>query len=319
MEDMSPYYEKKFGVQFNWFWYFVDIAKRAFLYENSSFQAAIGKRRSGKSIFCLAAAGAVDPDFNEEKICFGINELKKVLNDGKECAVVWEEAGASAYSRDFMDERNKIISKTLQVYGFRKIALYGNFQHLKFLDGDIRLQLDCFFRLKAMNSFDDGNKPFTQTWAEPYCIVTDYIQEPLIAPYKVQRDGLYQGIGKIPMPQMWDLFEICGITKQTYKAYQKKKEEYFVEIGEEDKGKEEQEEVFSKRELKTLTRVNVAFLNLASRLTEEEKVTKKRIAELADIPVSTLNVWLSKAEGAQDLQNRVTEEETTTNNFFDNT
>lgn len=300
--------------QFNWFWYFTDIAKNAFLFNNSSFQACIGKRRSGKSVFCLAAASAVDPDFSEDKICFGIEELKKTLNEETEASVVWEEAGASAYSRDFMDERNKIISKTLQVYGYRKIALFGNFQHLKFLDGDIRLQLDCFHKLKAVNVIDANGKPFTQTYSMPYAIVTDYIQEPLIAPYKVEKDGTYQQIGQIPLPQMGELFELTGVSKSLYRNYLKKKDEYFREIGEEET--EPEEDIFSKRELKTLTRVNQAYLNLTSRLVSEEGITKRKIAELSDIPVSTLNVWLSKSEEAPSLINRVFDEETTTTKVF---
>lgn len=243
------------GRQFNWFWYFVDLAKNAFQFNNSSFQACIGKRRSGKSVWCLGAACAVDPDFSEEQICFGLKELKEQLNEKQNCSIIWEEAGASAYARDFMNERNKLIIKTLQVYGYRRIALFGNFQHLKFLDGDVRLQLDCFMKMKAQNSFSPEGEPVTQTWAVPYAIVTDYIQDPVIAPYKVVREGVYQAIGQIPVPQMWDFFEVCGVSKGLYRSYLKKKDEYFQEIGEPEV---EEEEVFSKRELKTLTRVNSA-------------------------------------------------------------
>lgn len=301
------------GKQFNFFWYFIDICKNAFKFENSSFMACIGKRRSGKSVFCLAAACAVDPDFSEEQITFGLKELKEQLNEKTNTSIIWEEAGASAYSRDFMDERNKLISKTLQVYGFRKIALFGNFQHMKFLDGDIRLQLDSFFRLKAFNDFTPEGKPYTNIYAEPFAIVTDYIQEPLIAPYKIEREGMYQPIGKIPIPDIKELFSICGVSKELYKNYLKRKSEYFREIGEPEE--EEKEEIFSKRELKTLTRVNKAYVSLASRLIED-KITKTKIASYSDIPVSTLNVWLSKSEEAEELINRVSFEPTTTKNFF---
>jgi hypothetical protein len=186
---------------------------------------------------------------------------------------------------------------------------------MKFLDGDIRLQLDCFHKLKAVNVIDENGKPFTQTYSIPYAIVTDYIQEPLIAPYKVEREGTFQQIGQIPLPQMWDLFELCGVSKSLYRNYLKKKDEYFREIGEEET-KEPEEDIFSKRELKTLTRVNQAYLNLASRLVADEGITKRKVAELSDIPVSTLNVWLSKSEDAPSLIDRVFVEETTTTKVF---
>ena len=89
---------------------------------------------------------------------------------------------------------------------------------------------------------------------------------------------------------------------------------YFQEIGEPEE--EDKEEIFSKRELKTLTRVNQAYLNLASRLITEEKITKTKIASLSDIPVSTLNLWLGKAEEAEDWISRVSSEETAANNFI---
>lgn len=306
------------GKQFNWFWYFVDIARNSFKFNNSSFQATIGKRRSGKSVWCLSAACAVDPDLTEENICFGIPELKAQLNEKTETAIIWEEAGTSAYSRDFMDERNKLISKTLQVYGYRKIALFGNFQHLKYLDGDIRLQLDCFIKMKAVNGFTPEGSPYTNTYAYPYMIVTDYIREPLIAPYKIARDGTYQAIGDIPLPQLEELFKITGVSKSLYRSYLKKKDEYFQDLGEPEK--EEEKELFSKKELKTLTRVNMSFINLATKLITEDKITKTKIANYAEIPVSTLNVWIGKAEEAGSFMERVSSSPAptpTTKNFFE--
>jgi hypothetical protein len=287
---------------FNWFWYFVDISKNAFLFNNSSFQACIGKRRSGKSVYCLASAAAVDPDITEENICFTIPELKAQLNEKRETAIIWEEAGTSAYSRDFMEERNKTISKTLQVYAYRKIAIYGNFQHLKFLDGDIRLQLDCFMKMKAVNQFID-DKPFTTTFAYPYTVVTDYIQEPLIAPYKIARDGTYQAIGDIPLPQVHELFKITGVSKSLYKSYLRKKDEYFQDIGEEKK--EEKEDIFTRRELKTLTRVNKSFIKLATTLINEDNIPKNKIASYAEIPEATLRMWLGKETEAEDFIERI--------------
>ncbi|WP_269851020.1 hypothetical protein [Methanosarcina horonobensis] len=62
--------------------------------------------------------------------------------------------------------------------------------------------------------------------------------------------------------------------------------------------------------------MNQAYLNLVSKLVSDEGITKRKVAELSDIPVSTLNVWLSKAEEAPSLIGRVFDEETTTTNVF---
>lgn len=145
--------------------------------------------------------------------------------------------------------------------------------------------------------------------------MTDCIQDPILAPYKVEKDGVYQPIGKIPVPQMWNLFKMCGVSESLYKNYLKKKDEYFQEMDEPEK--EDKEEIFSKRELKTLTKVNSAYLNLTSRLIDEEKITKTKIAALSGIPVTTLNTWLGKTEEAENWINRVSTEATTTTTFFE--
>jgi hypothetical protein len=112
---------------------------------------------------------------------------------------------------------------------------------------------------------------------------------------------------------MWDFFKVCGVSKLLYKDYLKRKDEYFQDIGEDEK--EEKKEIFSKRELKTLTRVNQAYISLASGLIDD-KITKTKIAELSGIPVSTLNVWISKSEDAEEWGRRILEPSTTTTNFF---
>lgn len=297
------------SVQFNWFQYFVDICKNSFLHNNSSFMASIGQRRSGKSVFTLGACCKVDPDFSEEQICFGLDELKEQLNEKTNTSILWEEAGASAFARDFMAEENKMIVKTLQVYGFKKLAIFGNFQHLMYLDSDVRLQLDCIFKMKAHHVFEDG-LPVTHTYALPYKVVTDWIRKPIIKPYMVYNDDVWKDIGAIPIPDMEEYFKYCGVSKQLYREYNKKKEEYFQDLNASDE-EEIKKEIFTKRELKTLTRVNKAYLSLVSRLIED-KVSKARIAELSGIPVTTLSGWIGKGEEADDWAKRILGNETTT-------
>lgn len=279
----------------NWFWHFVKEAKERFLYENSSFNAFIGERRSGKSVACLGMAAAIDPNFTEEQICFSIEDLKQQLNTKQQAAIIWEEASTSAYSRDFMTERNKAIIKALQVYGFRKIALLGNFQHLRTLDADLRLQLNTVFRMNAHHHLVDG-VPVTQTYAEPFIILTDWIQEPGITPFKILSDGVYKPLGGIPIPDMWDFFEKCGVSKTLYKNYLKKKTEYFMEIGQAESSALENS--LNTRELKTLVRQEAAYKDLVITLVSEGVLTKKRIADMSKVPVTTLNRWIDSPSQA---------------------
>lgn len=297
------------SVQFNWYNYFIDICKNSFAHNNSTFMASIGQRRSGKSVFTLGACCRVDPDFTAEQICFGADELKTQLSERSNTAVLWEEMGASAFARDFMEVSNKAIVKTLQVYGFKKLAIFGNFQHLMYTDSDVRLQLDCIFKMRAAHVFEEG-QPVTHTYALPYKVVTDWIRKPIIKPYMVNDDdGVWREIGAIPIPDMDEYFRYCGVSKQLYREYERKKEEYFFDLNATDE-EEVKKEIFTKRELKTLTRVNQAYLSLVSRLIEEG-VTKAHIAELSNIPVSTLNRWNGKEEEADDWAKRILGNETT--------
>lgn len=298
MEDFEP------SRLFNKFYHFTDKAKNAFLYNNSIFYAAIGERRSGKSVFIMGMACCIDPDLDIEQICFNLDDLKGQLNTRTESAIIWEEAGASCYARDFMEERNKVLVKALQVYGYRKIALLGNLQHLKFIDGDVRLQLNHFFRMKAYNGFTSSGEPITSTSAEPWVVLTDWVRKPIVCPYKIEKEPeVYVPMGPIPIPQMDDFFELCGVKKALYKDYLKKKDEYFQEIGTEDEA--EVKEIFSKRELKTLVRMDTAYLSLVSKMILEDHIPKNKIASMSDIPVSTLNVWLEKREELGSYKERV--------------
>lgn len=270
--------------QFNFFLKFVNDAKYKFQFNDSSFIATVGRRRSGKSVFCLGMACAIDPDFSTEQICFDLKDLKQQLTTKTKTSIVWEEVGTSAFARDFMNERNKILVKTLQVFGYKKLAILGNFQHMKFIDGDVRLQLDFFFKMTSTQEIIEG-QAITKAYAKPYIIATDWLQEPFIAPYQVNRDGVFADIGYIPIPQMDEFFSLCGVKNSVYSDYLKKKEEYFGTIGEE----EDQDEKLSKKEFSILQKNNEAFLTLASNLLTEKAFTKKEISKLSGVPVTTLS------------------------------
>ncbi len=300
--------ESGVSVQWNWFNYFMDISKNAFLHNNSSFMASIGQRRSGKSVFTLGACCRVDPDFPAEQICFSSDDLKEQLNEKTCTSILWEEAGASAFARDFMSESNRAVVKTLQVYGFKKLAIFGNYQHMLYLDSDVRLQLDCIFKMKAQHVFEDG-QPVTHTFALPYKVVTDWIKKPTYRPYKVLRDEVWKDIGAIPVPDMEVYFKYCGVSKQLYHEYERKKQEYFEDMNNTETD-ETRKELFTKRELKKLTTVNQTFLTLVNKLIDEG-VSKSRIAGLAEIPVSTLNGWLGRSDDADDWAKRILTDEPT--------
>lgn len=274
----------KFNKKFNYFNYFVKSAKTAQKREDSVFYAYVGRRRSGKSVNALATCSAIDPDFSEENIVFTLNELKMSLKEKKETAVMWDEASVTAYSRDFMQEANKVLNKVIQVYGYKKIALCCTFQHLNFLDSHTRLQIDTIFRCFA-KSKDVGDKCIVHTYMEPFIIATDWIRDPLLAPYKIAIDGVYQDMGSIPLPQVEDLYNYTGVSKKLQKAYMKKKNEFFETVGE-----EENKPKLDKRTLNKLSKIQDGYFNLIDHF-QGEGITLTKMAEISGIPQPTISRW----------------------------
>mgnify|MGYP000890491851 CR=1 FL=1 len=288
---------------FNYFWHFVNQARSAADFENSTFTAAIGERRSGKSIFSLCMAHAIDSGFDESQIAFGVEELKQLLTHKQNKAIIFEEAGAGAFNRDFMLESNKLLVKTLQIFGYKRLQIIANLQHINFLDSALRLQLNTIFRLSATHTYQN-EKPITKSYAEAFLIHTDWISDPVMTHFKVEKNEVYKPLGKIPLPQIHEFFELTGVSDTLYKNYQIRKNDYFKEVTTE---KTPEGPILSKKEINLLQRQSAACKTLVVNLVKEEKLSQRHIANLAGVPKSTLSDWISETLSPNPLNEAVNE------------
>lgn len=271
--------------RYYWFDYFVQIAKEAQMAQDSTFFAFIGRRRSGKSVDCLAMCSAIDPDITEENIVFTLNDLRAAFREKSNTAIMWDEASVSAYNRDFMQEANKLINKSIQVFGYKRLGLCSTFQHLNFLDSHAQMQLDCIFKCYSNKKIVD-EQMVVNTFMSPYKIVTDWIQDPIIAPYKRPLDGVSTQIGSIPIPQIKDLYKRTGVSKKLYNAYLKKKEEFFDDVTRDDVS-------LDARTVKRLKRMEGGFYELIGFMKDED-YTMTQISAAMGIPQTTLANWNNK-------------------------
>lgn len=242
--------DKGVSQKFYYLDYFVNYAREAQHYEDSTLFAWLGRKRSGKSMTCLAACKRIDPDFDEDKIVFDIKDFNALVKDSEtnQCSVMWDEASVTAYTRDYMQEANKTLNKLMQVYGFKKVAINCTFLHLNFLDKHTREVLDLIFRCYYRRKKVDGNR-IQNVYVEPYTVITDWIRDPYLEKYKISQDGVFTPVGAVPVPQLDDLYKWGNVNNKLLKAYQKKKIEFFETVGDQDKAEDERKKRVTKKDL----------------------------------------------------------------------
>ena len=273
--------------KFDWFHYFARIAKENMRFEDSTLFAFIGKKRSGKSMTALAMCKLIDPDFSIEQIVFTAREFKEAAKKFRGRAILWDEASVTAYSRDFQEEVNKMINKLLQVYGYRRLAICMTLQHLNFLDKHTRSLAEVVF--KCFYKWDESEK-LRKYFVKPYAIITDWISEPIVKPYKVRVNSREIELGVIPIPEFDELMKIANVSRSFIREYLKKKDEFFETVGEPEQEQEERLKL-DRRQLRRFPSYEKALFNLYKNLREEGR-TGVEIAELCEVPVQRLYYWL---------------------------
>lgn len=274
--------------KFNWFSYFVNQAKIKQQMEDSVLYTFLGRRRAGKSINTLAMACRIDPDITVENICFGAKELTAALREKSNTAIIWEEAGAAGgYNRAWYSPANMLVNKTLQVYGEKRIAILANLQHLNILDLQVRVQIDCIFKCFSDHEKVGEGEFMKHTYFEPWRVHTDFMTDPAIMKYKINRNGVFQPIGVVPMPQVDELFKICGVKKSLYNDYRKKKTEFFEHLGEE----EEQASKLDRKKIGKLERMSAGCVALIKYLNDEKKMKQGEIAKVIGCNQNTVSGW----------------------------
>lgn len=297
--------------------------------KDSAFYAYVGERRSGKSMLAIAHAFRFDPDLTTESVCFSLEDLKKFIYANTKKPVVWDEAGVTAYSRDFMTKISKDLNKFFQVFGYRQIIVLSTFQHAGYLDNHLRGQVDALFWMQSAQYRDDTGRPYTRKFCRPFTVFKTPFSPPFFKPYKVYQTPTSPNpfdIGKIPIPDMEHLMRHYGASgwKAFLKDYDKKKEEFFEQLGMDDEEQEEEnglkaqvqkmkeehksekeqweEELknlkINKNEYNLVKRQNKAYLKFINNLIDTKSATESDIARAIEVPVQTLHGWRNRNESS---------------------
>lgn len=83
-----------------------------------------GKEGTGKSTLAIKVCSWIDPNFNNEKICFTYEEIIKAVKEGKMGSMILIDEGAiSLYSREAMSKVNRVLTKLFMVIRAKCIGL----------------------------------------------------------------------------------------------------------------------------------------------------------------------------------------------------
>lgn len=124
--------------------------------KNSVNIAIVGETGTGKTYTGLKLCQSIDPEFNEERIAFSVEEVVKLL-DAKTSglkrgsAILLEETGVSAGSRDALTTTNKTLSyiyQTIRVKGYFLVLTLPNFM---FLDKQVRELQHVLMETQSIN------------------------------------------------------------------------------------------------------------------------------------------------------------------------
>lgn len=272
----------------------------------------VGERGTGKSTMSIVQAHAIDPDITTESLCFDIPDVIDCLKKLNRTAILWEEGGVGAYSRDFMTKKNKNINKVLQVFRFKNIVMISNFQSLDLFDNHARRQINKLFWTKSRIYRNENNEPYTRKYLSPSYVHSDPYHDPWILPDKIKlrNDPNYQVVKNVPVPSERVLFKRYGVKKSFLKDYEKLKQEFFDRIGqiEEEEENEENENKISKKTLQKKTSQADACLKVMKELTRTgsnyiDKTTGKKmsvtmLSKITGYKRSTISGWLNGSEEA---------------------
>lgn len=130
------------------------VQKRLYKENKNWLSVITGETGSGKSWSALKIASEIDPDFDESKVILDSVKFMESLVDKNwkqgDC-VVWDEAGVSLSSKDYMTIINKAVEDILETFRRKNIAVIFTVPSQHNLDKDVRRLLHTYLQTKTIN------------------------------------------------------------------------------------------------------------------------------------------------------------------------
>lgn len=139
-----------------------------------------------KSSLSLALCKLLDKNFTADNIVWDMLGFIRLLKSGKVTngsAILWDEGGAGAGSRDFMKLENKNLSKLLQTFRFRNLYLIFTVPFKDFIDKAARVMAHSIIEtvyydpnmgMVNVKWKDCNYNQTSQKWFYPYPIIVQH-------------------------------------------------------------------------------------------------------------------------------------------------
>lgn len=114
-----------------------------------------GATGSGKSYSCLSIGMMLDPNFNPERIVFGLKGLMQLINSKENFPVgscfVWDEFSIEANNRSWQSLTNKLLNSLLTTFRHKRFILLVNAPYSDFVDSQSKKLLHAEFEVQSID------------------------------------------------------------------------------------------------------------------------------------------------------------------------
>lgn len=200
------------------------IQKRLYKQNKNWLAIMTGATGSGKSWSSLKLAETIDPGFDPKKIIMESTEFLENLKEdnwGQGDCIVWDEAGTSLGSKEYMTVLNRSIEDILETFRRRNIAVIFTVPSQKNIDKDVRRLLHAYMETRNIDYINERVKIKLQKMQ-----------------YNPKLDKIYYHSPKIrtpnkPVPLKISSLYIGKPSKDLIRAYEAKRDKYQKKLTEE--------------------------------------------------------------------------------------
>lgn len=240
------------------------VQKRLYKENKNWLSVMTGETGSGKSWSALRIAKEIDPNFDVSKVVLDPVSFMESLVDKKwkqgDC-VVWDEAGASLSSKEYMTVVNRAVEDILETFRRKNIAVIFTVPSQKNIDKDVRRLLHSYLQTKTINyAWERVNIKWLRMDYNPKMDKIYYHY------HKVEKE-------KSELPKKIKNVWIGKPDKDLLESYENKRDNY-------------QEDIQKKR-LKKIERTIKKSKDKKKRVTKKEKI-KRSVKEKDDISIENL-------------------------------
>lgn len=142
--------------------YWITYIRRRIANKKNFLCLIYGATGSGKSWTALSIAHQLNPDFNPNRIIFGLKGLMELINSKESfpegTCFVWDEFQIGAGNREWQSLANKLLNQLLSTFRHKRYILLITCPYADFLDSHARKLLHCEMEITGIDYNESKTK-----------------------------------------------------------------------------------------------------------------------------------------------------------------